>query len=50
MTVILVDVFKIRRWGEAGLHVGSVCCVGSSTGSLVTWDADMASMTGSQQR
>ena len=34
--------FKIQGWGETGLHVGSACCFGSSIGSLVTRDADVA--------
>ena len=26
--------FRIRGWGETGLHVGSACCIDSSLGSL----------------
>ena len=39
---VLVDVrFKIRRWGETGLHVDSACSFASSISSLVTRDADV---------
>ena len=34
--------FKIQRWGEAGLYVGSACSFGSSIGSLITRDAHVA--------
>ena len=36
------DGFKIRGWDETGLHVGSACCFGSSIGTLVSADADVA--------
>ena len=36
------DGFKIRGWDETGLHVGSACRFGSSIGTLVTADADVA--------
>ena len=40
---VLVDVrFKIRGWGEKGLHVVSACCYGSYVGTLLTWDANVA--------
>ena len=34
--------FKIRGWGETGLHVGSAYCLGGSIGTLVSGDADVA--------
>ena len=36
------DGFKIRGWDETGLHVGSARRFGSSIGTLVTADADVA--------
>ena len=36
------DGFKMRGWDETGLHVGSVRRFGSSIGTLVTADADVA--------
>ena len=36
------DGFKIRGWDETGLQVGSVRRFGSSIGTLVTADADVA--------
>ena len=40
---VFVDVrFKIQGWGYTGPHVGSARCFGSSIGTLVTRDADVA--------
>ena len=40
---LFVDVrFKFQEWDETGLHVGSACYFGSSIGSLVNRDADVA--------
>ena len=36
------DGFKIRGWDETGLLVGSACRFGSSIGTLVTVDANVA--------